>query len=225
MKIVLFGASGMIGQGVQRECLLADDVTEVVSVVRRRGDATHAKLREIEHADFEDFSPIASELAGCDACFYALGVSSAGMDEAAYTRVTHGFTIAAARTLYGVAPGLTFVFVSGAGTDDTERGSTMWARVKGKTENDLRAMGFARAVMFRPGIILPKHGATSKTRSYRILYTIFGPLFWGLRAIAPQLTTTTEEIGRAMLEVARHGSDQPICDTKAIRALARRAAR
>lgn len=222
MKVVLFGASGMIGQGVQRECLLADDVTEVVSVVRRRSDATHAKLRELEHADFSDFSAIADELVGCDACFFTLGVSSAGMDEAAYTRVTHGFTMAAARTLFGVAPGATFVFVSGAGTDDTERGRTMWARVKGKTENDVRAIGFARAVMFRPGIILPRHGAVSKTRSYRILYMFAGPLLWGLRAIAPQLMTTTEEVGRAMLEVARHGSEQTICDTKAIRALAQR---
>lgn len=219
MKVIVFGATGMIGQGVVRECLRADDVDAVVLVGRRpSGIAAHPKLREIVHADLTDVSAIDGELAGFAACFFCLGISSAGLDEAAYTRVTYDMTMAPARALARHAPDLTFVYVSGAGTDSTERGRTMWARVKGKTENALLAL-FPKAYMFRPGGIQPLHGARSQTRSYRIAYTIAWPLLPLLKLAGA--ITTTERVGLAMLEVARHGADKKLLGNADINRLAR----
>jgi len=216
MKIVLFGASGMIGQGVLRECLAAPDVERVVSVGRAPLGITHEKLREVIHADFTDFTPIAAELA-CDACLFCLGVSSAGMSEADYTRVTHDFTVAAAQTILRVSPSCTFIYVSGAGSDEQAR--SMWARVKGKTETALLAMPFKAAYMFRPGGIQPMHGAKSKTRSYRIAYTVAWPLLPVLKAFGA--ITTTERLGRAMLNAVRRGAPSKYLGTREINALAR----
>ena len=158
MRVLLLGASGMVGQGVLRECLLAADVTQVVSIVRTSGGLTPPKLRELRHADFTDFSTLEPELAGLDACFFCLGATSAGKSEAEYTRLTYDVTLALAVPMARLSPGLTFVFVSGAGTDSSERGPTMWARVKGRTENALLALPFKAAFMFRPAFIQPVHG-------------------------------------------------------------------
>jgi uncharacterized protein YbjT (DUF2867 family) len=216
MKVLLFGASGMVGQGVLRECLLADDVESVVAIGRTATGQEHPKLREIVHRDFADFSALAGEMAGVDACFFCLGVSAAGMTEEAYRRVTRDFTLAAAETLVKQSPGATFIYVSGAGTDSTERGRTMWARVKGETENALLRLPFKAAYMFRPGLIQPLHGIKSKTTLYRAVYAVTGPLFPLLKAAFPRQMTTTEQVGRAMLEVARRGAPKRVLETEDI---------
>ena len=166
----------MVGQGVLRECLLDPDVDRVLSIVRALSGQSHPKLRELVHKDFFDFSAIEGDLTGYDACFFCLGVSSAGMKEADYRHVTYGITMAAARVLARLNPAMSFIYVSGLGTDSSERGRTMWARVKGKTENDLLRLSFKAAYMFRPGGIVPLHGVKSKTRIYQTFLTIFGPL-------------------------------------------------
>jgi uncharacterized protein YbjT (DUF2867 family) len=223
MKVVLFGASGMVGQGVLRECLRAPDVEEVLSIGRSPSGQRHPKLRELEHRDFTDFAPIEHQLAGYEACFFCLGISSAGMSEAEYTRITHDYALAAARALVRRSPGMTFVYVSGEGTDDSERSRTMWARVKGRTENALREVGFARALMFRPGYIQPMHGITSKTRLYRAFYAVLGPLYPVVRRLGPGVVTNTENVGLAMLEAVRGTTDTDVLDNRAINALADRA--
>ena len=221
MKVILFGASGMVGQGVLRECLLDPEVQAVLSVGRSATGQTHARLREIAHADFTNFAPIAAELTGYDACFFCLGVSSAGMKEADYRRVTYDFTLAAAEVLARQNPALTFVYVSGAGTDSSEKGRSMWARVKGQTENALLRLPFKAAYMFRPGAIQPLHGIRSKTRLYRAAYVVMAPLWPALRALFPKNVITTEEVGRAMLVVAKRGADQKLLENQNIARLAR----
>jgi uncharacterized protein YbjT (DUF2867 family) len=218
MNIVLFGASGMIGQGVLRECLRAADVERIVVVGRAPLGITHDKVREISHADFTDFTAIEADLK-CDACFFCLGVSSAGMTEAEYTHVTHDFTLAAARSVLRASPRSIFIYVSGAGTDSTEKSRGMWARVKGKTENALLDMPFKAAYMFRPGGIQPMHGATSKTRSYRLAYLAAWPLLPVLKVFGA--ITTTERMGLAMLNAVRRGAPDPIVSTTHINQLSR----
>lgn len=218
MKVVLFGASGMVGQGVLRECLLDPRVERVLSIGRAATGQQHPKLRELVHSDFLDFSAVESELAGYDACFFCLGVSSAGMSEADYHRVTYDFTLAAANALAKRNPNMTFIYVSGAGTDSTERGRTMWARVKGATENALLRLPFKGAYMFRPALIQPLHGIQSKTKSYRVFYAITAPLLPLLKRL-PRYVTTTEQIGRAMIAAAEHGAPSPILESADINAL------
>ncbi|MGZ5475759.1 MAG: NAD-dependent epimerase/dehydratase family protein [Thermoanaerobaculia bacterium] len=213
MNVVLFGATGMVGQGVLRECLLDPHVERVLSIGRSATGQHHAKLREIVRPDLSDLSTLESELVGFDACFFCLGVSSAGMAEESYRRVTYDLTMAAARTLSRLNPQMTFVYVSGAGTDSTGRGRTMWARVKGQTENDLLRLPFRAAYMFRPAGIQPLHGVTSRTMLYRIFYAFTRPLFPLLKALFPRFVTTTERVGRAMIEVARHGPSKAILET------------
>jgi uncharacterized protein YbjT (DUF2867 family) len=202
MKVILFGASGMVGQGVLRECLLDADVTEVVAVARSPLQRSDPRLRQVFHDDFTDFSAVAGELAGADACFYCLGVSSAGHSPQDYTRITYDCTVAAAGAVAAGNPRLTFTYVSGEGTDSTEQGRSGWARVKGRTENALLAMDM-RAYMFRPGWIQPRHGERSRTGWYRTLYSLTSWLYPLLRRIAPKHVTTTEAMGRAMLAVVR----------------------
>jgi uncharacterized protein YbjT (DUF2867 family) len=209
----------MVGQGVLRECLRDSEVETVLAIGRNPTGQRHEKLQELVPGDFFDFSAVGPRLSGYDACFFCLGVSSAGMTEADYQRVTYDITLAAAKTLVGRSPAMTFIYVSGAGTDSTERGRTMWARVKGKTENALLELPFHAAYMFRPGFIQPGPGITSKTRSYRILLTLFGPLFPVLRALFPRYVTSTEEVGRAMLEVAKHGAPKRVLESPDIIAL------
>jgi len=220
VKIILFGATGMVGQGVLRECLVDADVQSVLSIGRSASGQSHKKLREIVRKDLTDLADIENELRGYDACFYCLGVSSAGMTEADYREVTYGLTMAVARTLARLSPGMTFIYVSGAGTDSTGSGRFMWARVKGKTENDLMRLPFRAAYMFRPGFIQPLHGVSSKTALYRIFYTMLGPLIPLFTATLPRYVTTTERVGRAMIEAARHGAPKAVLEGKDINELA-----
>ncbi|MFC7287519.1 NmrA family NAD(P)-binding protein [Herminiimonas glaciei] len=215
MKILIFGATGMVGQGVLRECLLDPDVTQVVSLGRNPTGQQHPKLYEIIHPDLYDYSNIEAELSGIDACFFCLGVSSVGMKEADYARISYDMTLAAATVLARLNPNMVFTYVSGAGTDSSEQGSVMWARVKGKTENALLRLPL-RAYMFRPGVIQPLHGVRSKTALYQFFYTLAAPLFPIFRAIFPQQITTTEQLGKAMLIVAKRGSDKKLLESKDI---------
>jgi uncharacterized protein YbjT (DUF2867 family) len=223
MNVVLFGASGMVGQGVLRECVLSPDVAKILVVGRKASGETRDKVEELVHADFEDFSGVAGELTGYDACFWCLGVTSAGMTEAEYTRVTYTYTMAAARVLAEKNPTMTFVFVSGAGTDETEKSKTMWARVKGKAENGVATLPFKATYAFRPGFIQPLHGIVSRTTSYRVLYAILGPFGGILRRLFPGMASTTELVGRAMLRAASHGAGKRILETRDINDLARAA--
>lgn len=223
MKIVIFGASGMVGQGVLRECLAAADVDEVLVVVRSPLGVTHPKLREVVHRDFEHYGAIEPRLHGYDACFFCLGVSAAGMDEARYTRLTHDLTLAAAGTLARLNPAMTFVYVSGAGTDSSEQGRSMWARVKGRTENALRRLPFRALYLFRPGFIQAMHGERSKTLLSRVVYSLSRPLLPWLRALFPRHILSTVTIGQAMLSVARHGAPGPVLECPDIQAAAARA--
>jgi len=217
MKVILFGATGMVGQGVLFECLRAPDVEAVLTVGRTATELVHAKLREIVHTDLTSYAAIEHELAGHDACFFCLGVSAAGMSEQDYTRITYDVTLAAAQVLARLNPSMTFIYVSGDGTDSTETKRSMWARVKGRTENALLKLPL-RAVMFRPGLIRPLHGIRSKTRLYRITYTALWPLFPLLGALG--LLTTTANVGKAMLRVARDGAPRPILGNRDINELA-----
>lgn len=205
MNVLLFGATGMLGRGVLRECLLDDSVTGVLSVGRTPLGVTHPKLREHIVPDPSDLSALAAELPDYDACFFCLGVSSVGMKEDAYRKITYDLTLAVARPLAAANKELTFVYISGEGTDSTEQGRSMWARVKGKTENDLLALPF-HAYMFRPGIVQPVSGMPSRTALYRIAYVLTKPVFPVVRRIWPNHVTTTAAIGRAMIAVATPGS-------------------
>ena len=220
MKVLIFGATGMVGQGVLRECLRDPDVELTMTVGRRVTGVHHPRIREIVHRNLTDFNGLAGELAGFHACFFCLGVSSNGMSEAEYERVTYGLTLAAAETLSRVRPGMKFIFVSGAGTDSSEQGRVMWARVKGRTENALLGLPL-EAYMFRPGVIQPLDGIQSRTRAYRILYAVSKPVLPLVRWIAPNQVVSTQELGRAMLRVARRGYTKRILETRDIRAAVR----
>lgn len=209
----------MVGQGVLRECLLASDVEAVLAVGRTATGASHTKLRDLVAPDLFDIGAYESELSGFDACFFCLGVSSAGMTEEAYTRLTYELTMKVAETLARLNPALTFVYVSGAGTDSSEHGRTMWARVKGRLENSLLRLPFRAAYMFRPGLIVPLHGIKSKTKAYRIIYGAIKPIAPLLRWAFPKSVLTTEELGQAMLIVARDGAPKAVLETGDLRAL------
>jgi uncharacterized protein YbjT (DUF2867 family) len=215
MKVLVFGATGMVGQGVLRECLRDPEVDLAVTVGRTATGTQNSKLKEIVHADLANYAGMAAELAGFDACFFCLGVSSSGMKEPAYAQITYGFTLAAAEALSRVNPGTSFIYVSGAGTDSSEKGRVMWARVKGRTENALLALPL-KAYMFRPRVIVPLDGIRSKTPAYRVMYTLMGPLLPHLRRAFPKAVVTTREIGQAMLAVAKHGYATRILEIKDI---------
>ena len=219
MKIIVFGATGMVGQGCLRECLLDPDVETVLAVGRSPTGQQHGKLREIVHGNFLDYSAIESQLAGFDACFFCLGVSSVGMGEERYRQLTYDITLAAATTLAELNPGMVFTYVTGAGTDSTEHGRVMWARVKGKTENDLLKLPFKAAYMFRPAGIQPLHGVRSKTAWVQAIYVAAAPLLSYLARVAPKYMTTTERVGRAMLKVARDGYPKPVLESEDINAV------
>jgi uncharacterized protein YbjT (DUF2867 family) len=216
MKVVLFGATGMVGQGVLRECLLDPEVESVLAIGRSATGQQHPKLQEIVHQDFFDFSAIEKNLSGYDACFFCLGVTSAGMAERDYEHLTYDITMAAANALVGQSPNMTFIYVSGMGTDSSERGRTMWARVKGKTENALLRLPFKAAYMFRPGYIQPMHGIRSKTKLYQAMYTVMAPLYPLWKVLLPNYVTTTEQMGRAMILVAKRGAPRPVLESRDI---------
>lgn len=219
MRVILFGATGMVGQGVLRECLLDPGVESVLAIGRSPTGQRLAKLREILHGNFFDFLSIESQLTGYDACFFCLGVSSIGMSEERYRRLTYDITLAAATTLAKLNRGMVFTYVSGRSTDSTEQGRLMWARVKGKTENDLLKLPFKAAYMFRPAGIQPLHGIRSKTPWVQALYVGAGPMLSLLNRLAPQYMTTTEQVGRAMIKVARDGYRKPVLESDDINRL------
>ena len=216
MKVILFGATGMVGQGCLRECLIDPEVETVLAVGRSPTGVQNAKLREIVHDNFLDFSTIESQLAGYDACFFCLGVSSVGMSEERYRHLTYDITLAAATTLSRLNPGMVFVYVTGQGTDSTEQGRLMWARIKGKTENDLLKLPFKAAYMFRPAGIQPLHGVKSRTAWVQAIYVVASPLLTWLDRVAPKYMTTTEQVGRAMIKVARDGYPKPVLESEDI---------
>jgi uncharacterized protein YbjT (DUF2867 family) len=224
VKVAVFGATGMVGQGVLRECVLAEDVQEVVVIGRSSVGRRHRKLRELIVADPADLTGVRGDLEPLDACFFCLGVSSVGMPTEKYQRITYDLTLAVAQTLIELNPQLVFIYVSGAGTDSTEAGRVRWARVKGATENALLRLPF-RAYAFRPGFIQPLHGVRSKTRLYRTMYLLTAPLMPVLGRLLPAVMTTTERIGIAMLEVARHPGADRIVESADINRLAAAATR
>lgn len=221
MRVLIVGASGMVGQGVLRECLSALDVTEVIVLGRSKIETLHAKLHQLIQNDLFDLTRVEPELRDIDACFFCLGVSSSGMSEVAYSHLTYDLTLAVATVLVRLNPAMTFIYVSGAGTDNTELGRSMWARVKGRTENSLKALPFAGVYLFRPAVIQPLHGIQSKTPSYRRFYTLTKPLLSVMKRIFPNDVVTTEEVGQAMLNAARRGTGRFVLESEGIARLAK----
>ena len=209
----------MVGQGVLRECLLDPEVQHVLTIGRSAGHnktgIDSPKLHELVHPYLWDYSTIESSLSNLDACFFCLGVASTGMTEADYEHVTYGITAAAAETLARLNPKITFIFVSGSGADSSEKGRVMWARIKGKAENAILRMPF-KGYVFRPAAIEPSHGEQSRTTSYRIFYALGKPILPLLRRMFPSYFTSTEQIGRAMLSIAKHGTPKRILESKDI---------
>ncbi len=220
INVLIFGASGMVGQGVLRECLQDSEVARVMTLGRSASGLHNAKLEEVVHADLSNYSAIENRLTHFDACFFCLGASSAGLTEQAYQRVTYDLTLAAASTLARLNPQMTFIYVSGAGTDSSGAGRIMWARVKGRTENAILALGFRAAYMLRPGIIQPQDGIKSKTRSYRIFYSALAFMLPVLRAAFPDHVLSTRQIGLAMLILAKHGFAKAILESRDINVVA-----
>lgn len=205
MNVVIFGATGMIGAGTLLEALDDPAVGRVLVVSRRATGVRHAKLEEVLHRDFYDYSGLQSRWPAFDACVFSLGVTSVGKTEEEYRRVTYDLTLAAARSMVAVNPAMVFCYVTGVGTDSTARGRVMWARVKGETENALLALPFKGAYMFRPGYIQPLRGVRSGTGWYQAAYDAIGYLYPVLRRLMPGMVTNTVTIGRALLRVAREG--------------------
>ena len=225
MRIVLFGATGMIGAGALLECLDDPEVDSVITIGRSATGVDHPKVTEIVHTDFYDYAAIRGRVVGCDGCLFCLGVSSAGMSEEAYHSLTYDLTLAAAEAVVAGAPQSTFCYVSGAGTDSSETGRAMWARVKGKTENALLRLPFKAAYMLRPGYVQPMRGVRSKTRLYQAAYVVTRPLFPVLRRLIPGHVTTTVAMGRAMIELVAHGDERRILTTSDINRVAERRSR
>jgi uncharacterized protein YbjT (DUF2867 family) len=198
-KVIITGATGMIGKGVLFECLDNHSVGEVLVIGRNPSGISHPKLKELIHKDFTNYEAIETQLKGYDACFFCLGISAAGLNEKQYKTITYDYTMALAKTLFGINPKITFNYVSGVGTDSSEKGRMMWARVKGKTENDLLKMGFKQAFMFRPGMIIPLRGIKSRTKSYQFMYDYFMWLVKLVKTISPNSVVTTTQIGKAMI--------------------------
>jgi uncharacterized protein YbjT (DUF2867 family) len=219
MNILLLGASGMVGKGVLMECLEHADVDRVMCLVRKPLDMSHAKLVQVVHDDFLAYDAVSEALVDVDACFWCLGTTSVGKSEEEYRRITYDYTLAGARAVLEASPQCHFAYVSGQGTDGTERGRSMWARVKGKTENDLLAMPFASATMFRPGVILGRKGAKPREPWIRAFYWLV-LLFYPLLRLLGQATSTTE-IGLAMINAGKGLSRKRVLEVRDINELAR----
>ncbi|MBD77618.1 MAG: epimerase [Crocinitomicaceae bacterium] len=221
MKVIITGATGMIGKGVLLECLDHESVTEVLSISRRSLEIDHPKLKELIHADFSEFDSVKGQLVSYDAVFCCMGVSAAGMTEENYTRLTHDYTMALARTLIAINPEMTLTYVSGQGTDSSEKGRSMWARVKGRLENDLLRLGFKGAFMYRPGGIIPLKGIQPSSRLYRVLITYLKWLLYLMKALAPNSIVDTTQIGLSMINIVQTGYEKKIIDPKDIIATAK----
>jgi len=215
-KVIITGATGMVGKGVLLECLDHDSISEVLVIGRNPLGIKHPKLKELIHSDFTNLVEVKDKLLGYDACFYCLGISAAGLKEEQYKRITYEFTLALAKTLFKINPKMTFNYVSGEGTDTSEKGKMMWARVKGKTENDLLNLGFKQSFMFRPGAIIPLRGIKSKTKSYQFMYDYFLWLVKIIKLIAPNSVVSTSQIGLAMINSMLNGYPDKILRPKDI---------
>lgn len=219
-KVIITGATGMVGKGVLLECLNHESISQVMVIGRNALGMKHPKLKELIHEDFSDFSPVASKLSGFDGCFYCMGVSAAGLNENQYRKITYDFTMALAKILLEHNPTMTFNYVSGEGTDSSESGRMMWARVKGKTENDLLSLGFEKAFAFRPGMIIPLNGIKSRTKSYQFMYDYFMWLVKLVKAVSPNSVVTTTQIGLAMINTMLNGYHKQVLKPKDIITLA-----
>ncbi len=219
MKVIIFGATGMVGQGALDACLNDLQVSQVLAIGRTAPGRTHPKMLGMVRADLFDLGGLDADLSGYDACFFCLGTSSSGMDEAGYTRITYDLTLSVAGLLAQLNAGMTFIYVSGVGTDSTGQGRSMWARVKGRTENALQRLPFKAVYLFRPGVIQPLDGIRSKTRSYRLTYAVIGPLLTPLRLLMPGVVLTTDGVGRAMIAVACRGAPKAVLEPADIHAL------
>ena len=217
ISAIITGASGMVGEGVLLECLADARVSRVLVITRKPSGVTHPKLIEVIHANFDDLAPIQAQLAGYDACFFCLGVSSVGMSEAEYKRITYDLTTTFGRTLARLNPDMAFCYVTGASTDSTEHGKSMWARVKGATENELLRL-FRRGVMFRPGMMRATKGQKNLKGWYKAIAWIY-PIG---RALAPGSFCTLQEVGQAMINAAVAGSPKKVLEVRDIVALAGR---
>jgi len=220
MKVIVTGATGMVGKGVLLECLNHSDISEVLVIGRSSTGITHDKLKELQHKDFSEFDSISEQLEGYDACYACMGVSAAGMSEADYTRMTYDFTMALAQKLYALNPNMTFNYVSGQGTNSSEKGGSMWGRVKGKTENDIFKLGFKQAFAFRPGMIIPEKGIQPSSKLYKVLINNLTWLLKLMKKMAPNAVVSTTQIGLAMIHVSKNGYEQKILDPKDILILA-----
>jgi hypothetical protein len=215
-KVIITGATGMVGKGVLLESLDHDTIAEVLVIGRNPIGIQHTKLKELIHKDFTDFSEVRTQLSGYDACFFCLGISAAGLKEDEYKRITYDFTLSLAKTLFKINPEMTFNYVSGEGTDSSEKGRMMWARVKGKTENDLLNIGFKQAYMFRPGAIIPLRGIKSRTKSYQFMYDYFMWLVKLIKLIAPNSVVNTTQIGLAMIHSVLNSYQEKVLKPKDI---------
>nr|WP_321354142.1 NAD-dependent epimerase/dehydratase family protein [uncultured Draconibacterium sp.] len=220
MNVIVTGATGMVGKGVLLECLDHESAEKVLVIGRNPIDIKHPKLEELIQNDFSDFSNAKEQLAGYDACFLCMGISSVGMKEDDYKKITYDYTLSLARELFPLNPEMTITYVSGEGTDSSEKGRVMWARVKGKTENDLVKLGFKQAFMFRPGFIIPLRGIKSRTKAYQFIYDYFMWLVRLFKALAPNAVVNTTQVGKAMINAAIYGYDSLIIKPKDIIQLA-----
>lgn len=220
MNVIITGATGMVGKGVLLECLDHPEVKTVLSISRRSLGMNHPKLKELLHADFSEFKTVAEQLAGYDACYACMGVSAAGLNETDYTKYTYTYTLALARVLVEINPAMTFTYVSGEGTDSSEKGRQMWARVKGKTENDLLKLGFMQAFAFRPGAIIPLRGIMPSSKMYRTLITYLKWLLILLKKIAPNAVVNTTQLGLAMINITKRGYNASVIRPRDILILA-----
>src|SRR5476651_994319 len=217
LKTIITGATGMVGEGVLHECLLNEDVAEVLVIGRKTCSVVHPKLKEIIHADFFDLSAIESQLSGYNACYFCLGVSSVGMKEPEYYKLTYTLTLNVAQTLSKHNTDMTFCYISGASTDSTEKGKQMWARVKGKTENALMKLPFKQVFAFRPGYMHPTKGLKNTLPFYKYMSWMY-PFF---RIVFPKMVSTLAELGRAMINASRFGYEKQILEVKDIVTLAK----
>ena len=220
IKVIITGATGMIGKGVLYECLDHHQVDEVLIIGRSALHHEHPKMKQIIHSDFSDYSSIKDQLSGFDACYLCMGISAAGLSAEKYEEITHDYTLALASLLVEQNPAMTCTYVSGEGTDSSEQGRSRWARVKGKTENDLLKLGFRQAYMFRPGMIIPLRGIKSRTRMYQFLYDYFMWLVKSIKVVAPNAVVNTTQMGLAMINATLKGYDKNILRPKDINALA-----
>jgi uncharacterized protein YbjT (DUF2867 family) len=222
INAILYGATGMIGSGVLIECLEDPDVKSVLIIGRSSAGVKHPKVKELLIQDFTDYSSVEDQLTGYNACFFCLGISSFRMPEDKYTKITYDFSVAAAEVLSRLNPEMTFSFISGQGTDGTEQSSTMWARVKGKAENAVKSHPFKAVYLFRPGYIHPMKGVKSRTKVYQILIPIFSPLYPLMKRLMPGSVTTSENLGKAMINSAKIGYEHQVLENQNINELASR---